>query len=157
MTIPKQHVELVKARANPSDVIGDYVSLTLRGPKRRGEWIGICPFHDERTASFSVTDMKLFYHCFGCGANGSLFDFLIRHQGITFQEAVLVVAKKYSIRLPSGETKTTNKKIKDRKRRAKRIARVRAKEKASQKDLSEFLLFPRVRSGKRRVGKVFKM
>lgn len=134
MTIPKRHVSLVRDRAYPSEVIGDYIALKPRGVKRRGEWIGHCPFLKEQTPSFTVTNMKGFYHCFGCGSHGNIFEFLMQHQGVTFEEAVLSVAKKYGIKLPSGKTNTTKKKIKDRKRRAKKIAKRKAREFASDID-----------------------
>lgn len=127
MTIPKRYVDLVRIRACPSEVIGDYVALKSRGVRWRGEWIGYCPFHKERTPSFTVTNIKGFYHCFGCAVNGGIFEFITRHQGVTFQEAVLIVAKKYGVSLPTGKTKTTKKKIKDRKRRGKIIAKRKAR------------------------------
>ncbi|TXI12248.1 MAG: hypothetical protein E6Q68_04150 [Polynucleobacter sp.] len=134
MTILKRHISLVRCRAWPSEVIGDYVPLKPRGVKRRGEWIGLCPFYKEQTPSFTVTNVKGFYHCFSCGSHGNIFEFLVQHQGVTFQEAVLIVAKKYGIKLPSGKTNTTKKNIKDRKRRAKKIAKRKARKEIADRE-----------------------
>lgn len=130
MTIPKRHVELVQIRTLPSEVIGQYVPLKPRGRKDRREWIGLCPFSQENTPSFTVTDRKGFYFCIGCGAWGTVLTFLQRYVGMSFQQAVLHLAETHKIKLPSGATKVTRKKIKDRKRRAKVLAKKEEKERA---------------------------
>lgn len=74
--------------SNPlSKVVGQYVKLTRRGE----EYLGCCPFHGERTASFTVADDKGFYHCFGCGAHGDVIGFLMNHLGVDFQEACQIL------------------------------------------------------------------
>jgi DNA primase len=123
MAIPKRHIERIKWSVLPSKVIGEYVKLVRRGQKGSMEWIGECPFHGERTPSFTVTDKKNFYHCFGCGSNGSVIDFLMKHQELSLIEALLKVASISGVKIPSGKTKVTKKKIKDRKRYARVVAR----------------------------------
>ena len=60
------------------------MKLTRRGR----EWLGLCPFHNEKTPSFTVNEEKGFYHCFGCQAHGSVFDFVMQQEGLSFPEAV---------------------------------------------------------------------
>ena len=65
-------------------VVSDYVSLARKG----SSLMGLCPFHDEKTASFSVTPVRNMWHCFGCGEGGDTIDFVQRIEGLTFPEAV---------------------------------------------------------------------
>lgn len=74
----------IKSRVPVSRVVGQVVKLVRRGR----EWVGLCPFHSERTPSFTVADDKQMYHCFGCSAHGSVIDFVMEHQGVDFVEAV---------------------------------------------------------------------
>lgn len=74
----------VKARVPVSRVVGQVVKLVRRGR----EFVGLCPFHQERTPSFTVADDKQMYHCFGCSAHGGVIDFVMQHQGVDFVEAV---------------------------------------------------------------------
>ena len=68
-------IELIKSRIKISDLIGKYVSLKA---KSNGEYVGLCPFHNEKTPSFTVSEHKGFFHCFGCGENGDIFTFLMK-------------------------------------------------------------------------------
>lgn len=77
------------------DVVGDYVSLQRKG----SSLMGLCPFHDEKTASFSVTPVRNMWHCFGCGLGGDTIDFVERVEGLTFPEAVEFLAAKAGITL----------------------------------------------------------
>lgn len=81
----KQLAEVVKDRVKVSDVVGRVVKL---GRAQRGDHTGLCPFHKEKTPSFTVNDAKGFWHCFGCGAHGSAIDFAMKIWGINFAEAV---------------------------------------------------------------------
>lgn len=74
----------IKARVPVSRVVGQVVKLVRRGR----EFVGLCPFHNERTPSFTVNDDKQMYHCFGCSAHGGVIDFVMQHQGVDFVEAV---------------------------------------------------------------------
>lgn len=80
----RQRVEAVKARVALSALIGRAVKLRQRGR----EWSGLCPFHQERSPSFTVNDDKDFYHCFGCGAHGDAIGFVMAHEGVEFGEAL---------------------------------------------------------------------
>jgi DNA primase len=89
-------LEEVRARADIVEVIGAHVRL-----KRVGRnFVGLCPFHNEKTPSFSVNRERGFFHCFGCGAGGTVFNFLMRMDGLTFPEAVRSLAERYGIALP---------------------------------------------------------
>ena len=78
-------------------VIGDYVRLKKSGSER---WVGLCPFHSEKTPSFSVTSSRQAYKCFGCGKSGDVFSFLMEHQGLSFYEALTMLAEQHGIPLP---------------------------------------------------------
>jgi DNA primase len=89
-------IEEVRARADIVEVIGAQVRL-----KRAGRnFVGLCPFHNEKTPSFSVSAERGFFHCFGCGAGGTVFDFVMRVEGLTFPEALHSLARRYGITLP---------------------------------------------------------
>uniref|UniRef100_A0A7C3SP79 DNA primase n=1 Tax=Dictyoglomus turgidum TaxID=513050 RepID=A0A7C3SP79_9BACT len=89
-------VEEVKQRVNIVDVISRYVNL-----KRSGKnYVGLCPFHQEKTPSFYVSPEKGLYHCFGCGAAGDVFSFLINYRNITFREALEELAHEVGLELP---------------------------------------------------------
>jgi DNA primase len=88
--IVKEDIEALRAQANIVDVVSDYTELRRAGKSFKG----LCPFHSERTPSFTVTDVGNLYHCFGCGASGDLYDFLMRVEGLEFPEAVEAVARR---------------------------------------------------------------
>ncbi|WP_373842155.1 DNA primase [Limosilactobacillus sp.] len=95
--IPRETIDQIRNSVDISDVIGQYVQL-----KRAGKSLtGLCPFHEEQTPSFSVNVEKQFYHCFGCGASGNVFQFLMDYKHIGFIEAVQEVAKFGGVKLPS--------------------------------------------------------
>ena len=121
MSIPKRHLDRVLGNVFPSDIIGQYVKLRRRGKKDAGEWIGLCPFHNEHTPSFTVTDSKNFFFCFGCGRFGRTHTFLMLFLGMSYEEAVCEIADHYKIQIPCGPTRVTKKKMKDRTRRQKRL------------------------------------
>lgn len=124
MAIPKWHKKHILYKAYPiSDLIKEYVSLKLKIKKSTNdkEWIGLCPFHADTTPSFTVTNRKQFFHCFGCGKNGGLVDFLIEFKGLDYQGALLEIAMHYKVKIPNG--KTAKKKLKDRKRRLRVVRR----------------------------------
>lgn len=97
--IPEEIVEKVRQQFDIVDVIGEHVRLKKTG---RG-YSGLCPFHNEKSPSFSVSPDKQLYHCFGCGVSGNLFSFLMDKEGITFFEAVEQLAKRANIALPMEE------------------------------------------------------
>jgi DNA primase len=89
--------EIVKQQADIVRVVGDYVKLKKAGAQN---YSGLCPFHDEKTPSFSVHATKQFFYCFGCGAKGDIFAFVQKIENVTFMEAVRAVAQKFGIALP---------------------------------------------------------
>ncbi len=104
--IPEQTINEIKQAVDIVDVISEYVHL-----KRQGRnYFGLCPFHGENTPSFSVSPEKQIYHCFGCGAGGNVFSFLMDIEGISFHEALKRIAEKGNIQIPLLETDDTEKK-----------------------------------------------
>ena len=97
MANPGDFAYTVKQQADIVRIIGDYVKLKKAGAQN---YSGLCPFHGEKTASFSVHATKQFYHCFGCGISGDVFSFVQKIENITFPEAVRAVAQKLGIALP---------------------------------------------------------
>jgi DNA primase len=89
--------EIVKQQADIVRVVGDYVKLKKAGAQN---YSGLCPFHNEKTPSFSVHATRQFYHCFGCGVSGDVFSFVQKIENVTFPEAVRAVAQKLGIALP---------------------------------------------------------
>src|SRR6202167_331773 len=91
--------EIVKAQADIVRIIGEYIKLKKAGASN---YAGLCPFHGEKTPSFSVHATRQFYHCFGCGVSGDVFSFVQKIENVTFPEAVRLVAQKLGIPLPKA-------------------------------------------------------
>jgi DNA primase len=91
--------ETVKQQADIVRIVGDYIKLKKAGAQN---YSGLCPFHGEKTPSFSVHATRQFYHCFGCGVSGDVFSFVQKVENITFPEAVRLVAQKLGIPLPKA-------------------------------------------------------
>jgi len=99
MTIPASFIQELVARADVVDIVGRYVQLKKGG----ANYMGLCPFHGEKSPSFSVSPTKQFYHCFGCGKNGNAIGFLMDHVGMSFVEAVKELASQYGMQVPEEE------------------------------------------------------
>jgi len=102
MESPRLHsdtIEEVKQRADIFDVVSDYVILRKRGK----DYSGLCPFHDEKTPSFSVSSDKQVYYCFGCGAGGNVFKFLMELNKRSFSDVVLDLAQRYQVPIKTLE------------------------------------------------------
>ena len=99
MRIPQDKIEEVRAASDIVDVVGDYVALKQRGTN----FFGLCPFHSEKTPSFSVNPSLGIYKCFGCGVAGDVFQFLMAIEQATFVEAVRQLAEKAGIALPEDD------------------------------------------------------
>jgi DNA primase len=95
MRISESKIEEIRNAANIVDVISEYVQLRKRGRN----YIGLCPFHSEKTPSFTVSDEKQIYHCFGCHNGGNVFKFLMEYKKISFLEAVQELAEQFNIEL----------------------------------------------------------
>ncbi|MFA5698230.1 MAG: DNA primase [Sphaerochaeta sp.] len=93
--IAESTLQQIKARLTISEVVSDYVTLSSRG----GRLWGLCPFHEERTASFSVVDQEGFYYCFSCKKGGSIFDFIMEMEKVPFHEAVKMLAQRAGVEL----------------------------------------------------------
>ncbi|MBL7014006.1 MAG: DNA primase [Candidatus Marinimicrobia bacterium] len=93
--IPQDTIDHVRDTANIVDIVSEVVELKKRG----GNYFGLCPFHNEKTPSFSVAPAKQIYHCFGCGAGGNAITFLMEYERITFPEAVQTIGQRYGIQV----------------------------------------------------------
>ena len=102
--IPEETIERIRNTADIYDVVAQYVDLIKKGRN----YFGLCPFHSEKTPSFSVAPDKQIYHCFGCGAGGNVFSFIVEHEKVTFVEAVQQLGEKYGIQVQyeSGSAST---------------------------------------------------
>lgn len=99
MYYPEELVEEVRVRNDIVDVVSGYVRLQKKGANH---W-GCCPFHNEKTPSFAVNGAKQMYHCFGCGAGGNVYTFVMNYENYTFPEAVKMLAARAGVSLPEAE------------------------------------------------------
>ena len=99
MAIPPSFIQEVLARTDVVEIIGRSVQLKKGG----ANFMGLCPFHGEKSPSFSVSPTKQFYHCFGCGKSGNAIGFLIDHNGMNFVEAVKDLAQQYGMQVPDDD------------------------------------------------------
>jgi len=99
MAIPQSFIQELIARADVVEIVGRYVQLKKGG----ANFMGLCPFHAEKSPSFTVSPSKQFYHCFGCGKNGNAISFLMEHAGMNFVEAVKDLAQQYGMQVPEDD------------------------------------------------------
>lgn len=104
MRIPEETIEAIRAAVDIVEVVGEYVALRRRG----SNWFGLCPFHEEKTPSFSVNPHLGIFKCFGCGKGGDVFTFLQDIEHISFAEAVRILAERAGIPIPDEEDETDN-------------------------------------------------
>lgn len=116
-------IEEVRSRNDVVDVIGGYVKLQKRG----STYFGLCPFHNEKTGSFSVTPAKQMFYCFGCGAGGNVITFLMKYENFTFGEALQSLADRVGIDLPKQEMSDAQKREADRRTKLLEINKEAAK------------------------------
>ena len=114
MAIPQNFIQELVSRADIVEIVGRSVQLKKGG----ANYMGLCPFHDEKSPSFSVSPSKQFYHCFGCGKNGNAISFLIENNGMTFIEAVQDLAQQFGMQIPEDDATPQ-----DRERAAQQRAR----------------------------------
>src|SRR5690625_240708 len=94
--IPEEIIEQIKVTNDIVDIIGEYVQLNKRGKN----YFGLCPFHDEKTPSFSVAPDKQIFHCFGCKKGGNVITFLREIENFTFLQAIQLLAERSGVQLP---------------------------------------------------------
>jgi DNA primase len=100
MAIPQSFIQELIARSDVVEVVGRYVQLKKGG----ANYMGLCPFHGEKSPSFTVSPSKQFFHCFGCGKNGNAIGFLMEHTGMTFVDAVKDLAQSYGLQVPEDNS-----------------------------------------------------
>ena len=105
--IPEEKIAYIRNTADIVDVISEAVLLKKAGKN----YVGLCPFHSEKTPSFTVSPEKQIFYCFGCSAGGNVFSFLMQQNGLSFPETVRMLARKYGIEIP---TRTMSRKQKER-------------------------------------------
>ena len=111
MYYSEETIEEVRSASDIVDVVSSYVKIQKRG----AQYMGLCPFHNEKTPSFSVSPSKQMYYCFGCGAGGNVITFIMQYENLTFIEALKFLAERSNIALPQkeetqGERKTRSEK-----------------------------------------------
>ena len=99
MYYPEELVEEVRIKNDIVDVVGSYVKLQKKGSNH----MGLCPFHNEKSPSFSVSGSKQMYHCFGCGVGGNVFTFIMEYENYNFVEALKLLAQRVGVNLPEAE------------------------------------------------------
>ena len=99
MYYPEELVEEVRMKNDIVDVVSGYVRLQKKGSSH----FGLCPFHNEKSPSFSVSAAKQMYYCFGCGAGGNVFTFVMNYENYTFGEAIKMLADRAGVNLPEVE------------------------------------------------------
>jgi DNA primase len=127
MSIPPHFIQELLARADIVEIVGRYVPLKKGG----ANFMGLCPFHAEKSPSFSVNPVKQFFHCFGCGKSGDSIRFLMEHVGMTFVEAVKELAQQYGMQVPE-ERATPEERARIQFQREKRDTLTEVLEKAAQ-------------------------
>ena len=109
--IPEDKILEIKNAADIVDIVSEVVHLKKAGKN----FLGLCPFHSEKTPSFSVSPEKQIYHCFGCGVGGNIFSFLMKNDGIAFPEAARTLARRYGVNIPTQSlTREQKKRISER-------------------------------------------
>ena len=99
MYYPDELIEEIRSRNDVVDIISGYVRLQKKG----NSYFGLCPFHNEKSPSFSVSPGKQMYYCFGCGAGGNVITFLMKYENMGFSEAIKSLADRAGVSLPEPE------------------------------------------------------
>ena len=115
-------IEEVRSRNDVVDLIGSYIKLTKKG----SSYFGLCPFHNEKSPSFSVSRDKQMYYCFGCGAGGNVLTFVMEYENYTFVEAMKYLAERAGIKLPETEGTEEQKRIQNKRQRLLEINKTAA-------------------------------
>lgn len=123
MYYPEELIEEIRQKNDIVDVISSYVHIQRKG----SNYFGLCPFHNEKSPSFSVAPGKQMYYCFGCGAGGNVFTFVMEYENYSFGEAIKFLADKAGVILPEVEYSEENKKKESRRTRLLEINKEAAK------------------------------
>ena len=123
MYYPDDLVEEIRVRNDIVDVVGSYVHLKRSG----GNYTGLCPFHNEKTGSFSVNSQRQIFKCFGCGIGGNVYTFMMKYENCTFPEAVKMLADRVGVNLPEMEYSKEAKQLSDKKQQILNINKETAK------------------------------
>ena len=123
MYYPEELVEEVRMKNDIVDVISGYVKLQKKG----ASYFGLCPFHNEKSPSFSVSPGKQMYYCFGCGAGGNVFTFLMEYEKMSFVESISYLANRAGITLPEVELTEEEKRRKNLKNQLYEVNKEAAK------------------------------
>lgn len=123
MYYPEELVEEIRLKNDIAGVISGYVKLQKKG----GNYWGCCPFHNEKTPSFSVSEDRQMYHCFGCGVSGNVYTFLMKYENYSFQEAVKALAERAGVSLPEAEYSEEQRRKADRRARLLEVNKEAAK------------------------------
>ena len=122
MYYSEELIEEVRSRNDIVDVISGYVRLQKKG----SSYFGLCPFHNEKSPSFSVSRQKQMYYCFGCGAGGNVFTFLMEYENFSFPEALKYLAERAGMELPEEELNEEAKRAMDEKARLREMNKLSA-------------------------------
>ncbi len=109
MALPRQILDDIRARVDIVDLIGSYITLKRAGTAYKA----LCPFHKEKTPSFTVNQARQIYHCFGCGAGGDVFKFVMQHESVEFMDAVRLLAQRAGVTLQFTEQERSEESRKD--------------------------------------------
>ena len=123
MYYPEELIEEIRAKNDIVEVISGYVRLQKKGRN----YFGLCPFHNEKSPSFSVSGPKQMYYCFGCGAGGNVITFLMEYENCTFQEAVKALADRAGVDLPQMENSAEERRAQSRRTRLLEVNKEAAK------------------------------
>ncbi|MCM1027675.1 MAG: DNA primase [Roseburia sp.] len=123
MFYPEELVEEIREKNDIVDVVSGYVKLQKKG----GNYWACCPFHGEKTPSFSVSGGKQMYHCFGCGVSGNVYTFVMQYENYSFPEAVKLLAERAGVTLPQQEYSEEQRKRADKKNRLLEVNKEAAK------------------------------
>ena len=123
MFYPEELVEEIREKNDIVDVIGSYVKLQRKG----SSYFGLCPFHNEKSPSFSVSPQKQMYYCFGCGAGGNVFTFIMEYENYSFPEALKYLADRVGVKLPEQEYSKEEQKQQDLRSRILELNKMAAK------------------------------
>ena len=99
MFYPQDLIEEIRSKNDIVEVISSYMKLQRKG----ANYTGVCPFHNEKTASFMVSPSKQIFRCFGCGVGGDVYSFIRKYENIDFKEAIKVLAERAGVSLPEKE------------------------------------------------------